>query len=150
MTTLGDKLQVPKDEIVEQVDAITLSKERIRVALKASNGKTRLIEIPRTRKSQGTMQLVAAPESNVDQKLVKSIVRAHAWLDDLASGRHATIQDLATAVDIHPKVVRQGLRLAFLPPDLTRTVFDGKATIALKQIPKFLPLSWLEQYRAVG
>jgi hypothetical protein len=95
------------------------------------------------------VQVVTPSEAKVDQKLVKSIVRAHAWLDDLSSGRHASIEDLATAADIHPKVVRQGLRLAFLPPDLTRSVLDGEATLELKQIPKLLPLSWREQQRSV-
>jgi len=94
--------------------------------------------------------VLALPEAKVDQKLVKSIIRAHAWLDDLSSGRHASIDGLAAAADLHPKVVRQGLRLAFLPPDLTRAALEGEATIELKQIPKLLPLSWREQHRLVG
>jgi site-specific DNA recombinase len=48
----------------------------------------------------------------IDQKLAESIARAHAWLGDLYNGRHASIDDLAAATDLHPKVVRQGLRLA--------------------------------------
>ena len=67
--------------------------------------------------SQGDPQWTAASEPKNDQKLMKSIVRAHAWLDDLSTGRHASVEDLAAAADLHPKVVRQGLRLAFLPPD---------------------------------
>ena len=81
---------------------------------------------------------------------MKSIIRAHSWLDGLSAGRHASIEDLATAADLHPKVVRQGLRLAFLPPDLTRAILDGEATVELKQIPKLLPLSWQEQHRSVS
>lgn len=38
-----------------------------------------------------------------------------------------------------PKVVRQGLRLAFLPPGLTKAALDGEATFELKRIPKLLP-----------
>ena len=102
---------------------------------------------PGSPKSKGAAQVVAPSEAAVDQKLVKSIVRAHAWLGDLSSGRHASIEDLAAAADLHPKVVRQGLRLAFLPPDLTRAALDGEATIELKQIPKLLPLSWREHHQ---
>ena len=111
---LSERLQAPKEEVVEQVDMITVSNNRIRVALRQSKGKRRSIEIPWTPRSKGTVQVVVAPEPKIDQKLVKSIIRAHAWLNDLASGRHASIEDLATAADLHPKVVRQGLRLAFL------------------------------------
>jgi hypothetical protein len=81
---------------------------------------------------------------------VKSIVLAHAWLDDLSSGRHASVEALAMTAELHPKVVRQGLRLAFLVPDLTRAALDGEVTIELKEIPKLLPLSWREQHRSVS
>ncbi len=94
--------------------------------------------------------MLAPSEPKNDRKLLKSIVRAHAWLDDLSSGRHASIEDLARTADLHPKVVRQGLRLAFLTPDLTRAALDGEATIELKQIPKLLPVSWREQHRSIG
>lgn len=86
--------------------------------------------------------MVRYSEATVDQKLLKSIVRAHAWLSGLSSGRSALIEDLAAAADIHPKVVRQGLRLAFLPPDLTKAVLDGEATFELMRIPKVSPLKW--------
>ena len=94
--------------------------------------------------------MIAPSEAKVDQKLLKSTIRAYAWLDDLSSGRHASIEDLAAAADLHPKVIRQGLRLAFLPPDLTKAALEGDATVAVKQIPKLLPLSWREQQRSVG
>jgi hypothetical protein len=147
---LSEKLQAPRDEMLEQVETITLSEGQIRVTLKRSRGKRNSIEIPWTSKPKGTAHVAAPSEANVDQKLMRSIIRAHAWLDDLSSGHHASIEDLSAAADLHPKVVRQGLRLAFLPPDLTRAVLDGEATIELKQIPKLLPLSWREQRRSVG
>ncbi len=133
---LREKLQ---DKTLEQVERITVSVGRIRLALKQSKGKPGSIEIQWIPKPKGTTQVVALPEPKVDQKLVKSIVRAHAWLDDLSSGRYASIEVLAAAADLHPKVVRQGLRLAFLPPDLTRAVLDGEARIELKQIQSFCP-----------
>jgi site-specific DNA recombinase len=46
--------------------------------------------------------------------------------------------------------VRQGLRLAFLPPELTNAAVRGEPTFALKQIPKVLPLSWHEQRTLLG
>lgn len=149
-TALSERLQAPRDEMLEQVETITVSDGRIQLALKPSKGKRCSIEIPWSPKPKDAAQVVTLSEAKVDQKLVKSIIRAHAWLDDLSSGRHASIEDLAAAANLHPKVVRQGLRLAFLPPDLTRAVLDGEATFELKQIPKLLPLSWRAQQRSVG
>ncbi|WP_371722504.1 recombinase family protein [Bradyrhizobium sp. KBS0727] len=147
---LAEKLQLPKDKVLAHVETIAVSDRWIRLALKQSNGKRSSIEIPWTPKPKGAAQVLTPSEAKVDQKLLKSIVRAHAWLDHLSSGRHASIEDLAAAADLHPKVIRQGLRLAFVRPDLTKAVLDGEATIELKHIPKLLPLSWSEQRRSVG
>jgi site-specific DNA recombinase len=149
-TALSERLQVPREDGLEQVETITVSDRWIRLALKQSNGKRRTIEIPWTPKPKGAAQVLTPSEAKVDQKLLKSIVRARAWLDDLSSGRHASIEDLAAAADLHPRVIRQGLRLAFVRPDLTKAVLDGEATIELKHILKLLPLSWSEQRRSVG
>jgi site-specific DNA recombinase len=147
---LTEKLQSPKDKVLEQVETITVSDGRIRLALAPVKGKRGSIEIPWSAKPKGDARIVAAAEATVDQKLVKSIVRAHAWLGDLSSGRHASVEALAAAADLHPKVIRQGLRLAFLPPDLTGAALAGETAIELKQIPKLLPLSWSEQHRSVS
>jgi hypothetical protein len=47
---------------------------------------------------------------------------------------------------LHPKVVRQALRLAFLSPEVTSAILDGRHSkgLALARIPKLLPLSWTE------
>ncbi|MBR1267656.1 recombinase family protein [Bradyrhizobium sp. AUGA SZCCT0222] len=149
-TALSEKLRLPADKILEQVETITVSSNRIRLALNPTRGKQRSIDIPWTPKPKGSTEINTPPTAKVDEKLVKSIIRAHTWLDDLSSGRQASIEALAAAADLHPKVIRQGLRLAFLPPDLTMAALDGDATIELKQIPKSLPLSWREQHRSLG
>jgi site-specific DNA recombinase len=103
------------------------------------------VEIPWTRSIPGSSRIQPAPsEAKGDQKLLQSVVRAHAWLNDLSTGRCAAVENLAAAANLHPKVVRQGLRLAFLSPEVTRAALDGQETIELKQIPKLLPLSWRE------
>lgn len=146
-TALGARLEAPREEMLKQVEKIIVSKNRIQLVLKQPKGKRGAIEIPWAPRLRGTAQLIVPPEAQVNQKLLKSIIRAHAWLNALSSGRHASIEDLATAADLHPKVVRQGLRLAFLPPAMTKAVLDGEATIELKQVPKLLSLSWQEQDR---
>ena len=79
-----------------------------------------------------------------DQKLLQAVVRSHAWLADLKNNRHAFIEELAEAVKIHPKVVRQAIRLAFLAPKVTSAILEGDhpERLTLRQIPKRLPLAW--------
>jgi site-specific DNA recombinase len=76
-------------------------------------------------------------------------VRAHIWLNDLSNGRYTSIEDLAEAAHLHPKVIRQGLRLAFLAPGVTDTILSGSqpSNLTLAKIPKLLPLAWSEHRR---
>jgi hypothetical protein len=84
-----------------------------------------------------------------NEGLIQSIVRAHAWVQCLRDGTHESIEELAEANRLHPKVVRQALRLAFLAPDVTLAVLEGRqpAGLSLARIPKLLPLPWTEHER---
>src|SRR6516165_5271346 len=86
------------------------------------------------------------------QKLLQAVVRAYAWLADLQSGRFSTIEELATAAKIHPKVARQGLKLAFLAPEVTSSILRGELseTLTLRQIPKPLPLASTSHRQLLG
>ena len=53
-------------------------------------------------------------------QLVQAIVRAHAWLELLTNGTYNSMKSLARSVDLHPKVIRSRIRLAFLAPNVTR------------------------------
>ena len=54
-----------------------------------------------------------------------------------------SIEALAEANRLHPKVVRLALRLAFLSPEMTSGILEGNG-LSLGTIPKLLPLSWAE------
>jgi len=53
---------------------------------------------------------------------------------------------------MHPKVVRQALRLAFLSPEVTSAILEGRqpAALSLARIPKLLSLPWAEHQRLLG
>src|SRR6202043_3991006 len=92
------------------------------------------------------------PEVARNESLIQSIVRAHAWVDCLRDGAYESIEQLAEENQLHPKVVRQALRLAFLSPECTSAVLDGRqpAGFSLARIPKLLPLPWTEHRRLLG
>ncbi len=69
------------------------------------------IEIP-WQASVKNIPALAPSLSDIDQpdpKLLQAIVRAHAWLRDLQSGKLDSVEALAASVKLHPKVVRQVL-----------------------------------------
>lgn len=148
---LSEKIEAPKEETLDHIERITLSADRTRLVLKRAEGRQGSIEIPWVPRPKATAQVLDADfEKQIDQRLLKSIVRAHAWLDDLSRGRHASIAELAASANLHPKVIRHGLRLAFLVSDITKAAIDGNKLLKLNQIPKLLPLSWSEQHLLLG
>lgn len=78
----------------------------------------------------------------------QAIVRAHQWLRLLSDGTHDSIESLARAVDLHPKVVRNKIRLGFLAPTLTRDYLHGRlfAPRNLNEFTSRIHLSWRQQY----
>jgi site-specific DNA recombinase len=91
-------------------------------------------------------------ERTHNESLIQSIVRAHAWMRSLQDGAYQSNEELAGASSLHPKVVRQALRLAFLSPEVTSAVLEGRQRrqLSLAQVPKLLPLSWTQHQRLLG
>jgi site-specific DNA recombinase len=119
------------------------------------DGPTQEIRIPCSSKATDTatvMQCESAPDPARNASLIRSIVRAHAWIRHFHEDTYVSVEALAEANRVHPKVVRQVLRLAFLSPDVTSAIIDGRqpAGLSLARIPKLLPLQWTEHRRLLG
>jgi site-specific DNA recombinase len=83
---------------------------------------------------------------------VQSVVRAHAWMRSLKDGTYGSVEELADANSIHPKVIRQNLRLAFFSSEVTCAILDGSqpAELSLARIPKLLSLKWTDHRSLLG
>jgi hypothetical protein len=81
-----------------------------------------------------------------NESLIQSVVRAHAWVRALQDGTYGSVEELADENKLHPKVVRQNLRLAFLSPEVTSAILEGThpAELSLARIPKLMPLKWTD------
>jgi site-specific DNA recombinase len=139
------------EDLFARIQRVTVSNDKIQIIPTDTGNAKRPIEIPWEPKPKGKAEIRRAPsETKTDPKLTKAIVRAHAWLHELADGRYASIDDLAGATDYNPKVIRQGLRLAFLAPNILEAAVKGAALFRLNQIPKLLPLCWHDQLQSIG
>jgi DNA invertase Pin-like site-specific DNA recombinase len=94
-----------------------------------------------------TIEVDPISEATHNEALLQAVVRAHAWVQSLRNGIYPSIEALADAHNIHPKVVRQALRLAFLSRDVTSAILEGRqpAELSLAKVPTLLPLSWSDQ-----
>ena len=150
--TIREKFNMPdaaSDAIFERTARVVVGESLIRIECKSTaqaDGPTRLdMEIPWTAApSLCSTQVQPDSDREPDPKLLQAVVRAHAWLANLRSERFSSIQELATAAKLHPKVVRQALRLAFLAPGVTSAILDREQPerLTLRTIPKLLSLAW--------
>jgi site-specific DNA recombinase len=80
-----------------------------------------------------------------DQKLVQALVRAHRWANALTNADFASIEELAASVKLHPKVVRNEIRLAFLAPEISESILTVGCAFGLPDLRRISALSWQKQ-----
>jgi DNA invertase Pin-like site-specific DNA recombinase len=140
----------------DRIECATLKATRIEVTADLSNDArvTALTTfeipwVPNAKPDVSGVELIEAGKP--DHKLAQAVVRAHVWLRELTDGKHVSIESLARAVDLNPKVIRQALRLAFLAPGTMDSIMQGSqpADLSLRAIPFALPLSWKHQSNAL-
>jgi site-specific DNA recombinase len=112
-------------------------------------GTIRKIRIPwpaKAKDAEAKVDRNVTEDNALNEGLIQSIVRAHAWTRSLQDGSYETVEILARANNFHSKVIRQALRLAFLSPEVTSAILEGRQPpdLSLGAIPKLLPLSWTE------
>ena len=98
----------------------------------------------------------AAPghAAKADPKLIKLIVRAHLLSNKLAESSNEHLADLAQRERLTSSYFTRVLRLAYLAPDITRAILEGRHPqdlTARKLLDHSrLPLTWVEQRRTLG
>ncbi|HZD24813.1 MAG TPA: hypothetical protein VE631_01025 [Alphaproteobacteria bacterium] len=89
-----------------------------------------------------------------DRALIKAIVRAHRWFDDLVSGRARTLGEIAEAEGYHKRYVGRLLPLTFLAPDIIEAILAGTqpVDITAEMLTRFSDLltSWSDQKALLG
>jgi DNA-binding IscR family transcriptional regulator len=85
--------------------------------------------------------------AQVDNAMVKAVVRAFRWREKLESGGSATIRELADAETINVSYVSRVLRLTLLAPDIIESIIGGRQpeNITLAALMRRLPPTWIDQ-----
>jgi site-specific DNA recombinase len=139
---------------IEQVERVVVARNELLIRIAGHNAdegaaahEVRIARPDRIKDAATAVAGESTRESVHNQGLIQSIVRAHVWMRCLEAGTHKSIEALAEANRLHPKVVRQALRLAFLSPETTSAILEARqpAALSLARIPKLLSLRWSEQ-----
>jgi hypothetical protein len=179
---LGNRLECgtasqQRSILVDLIDRMDLSRERVRVEMRRSellgrlreeNGNPRtndtddtsvVIDLPVTFKRRGVeTKIVIAGEENTasspDPALINAVTSAHRWFADLKTGKTRSIKQLAERVGVDKGDVSRILPLAFLAPDIVEAILDGRHPVdltayRLKRIHT-LPYDWQAQRDLLG
>jgi site-specific DNA recombinase len=150
MHPADDTSLTPRDLIEKYVARIVVKAQRLLISLNAS-GENALAPIEIAWSAQKKPELVKIEGDHVERlplglnpQLVQALVRAHAWRRLLTEGRYGSIESLARSVDLHPKVVRSRIRLAFLEPQVTRELLHGLQPTAntVNELVTSVDLGW--------
>ena len=161
-------LQSILSRITLQPDAITMEINTNGLAealtLQTDNANTSaadpaIITLPirlRRRGVETKLVLTADPQttSNPDPSLTRLIAQAHYFLEQLTNGAARSITDLATITGTNPTEISRILPFAFLAPNITRTILEGRHPVELtaRHLSRIehLPMTWKDQRSALG
>jgi predicted nucleic acid-binding Zn-ribbon protein len=81
-----------------------------------------------------------------------AIAKARSWMDDLSTGRVASLADIAVREGKVERHIRALAPLAFVSPGLIAALLDGRAspTLTVTGLTNALPYSWNEQQQALA
>jgi hypothetical protein len=151
---LGENNGLTTADLIEhKVARVELDAKHVVITVKSAGGNiSETIEVPWSpRKTRELAQINEAAASHghrpPNPRFVQAVVRAHVWLKLLTDGTHDSIEALASAVGLHPKHIRNSIRLAFLSPAATKAILDGqqRATLTLGDLDEDIALSWHKQ-----
>jgi hypothetical protein len=108
------------------------------------------------RRRGGEMRLLIGDQAGREVKpnasLIAAVVRAHAWWKEL--GESSSIKEIADREGSDERYVARNLKLAFLAPDITVAILDGRqpANLSADMMVKMpdLPCSWAAQRQRLG
>jgi hypothetical protein len=90
----------------------------------------------------------------IDSAILKATARARRWLNDLVSGRAASIAAIGQREGVGKRYVSRMIRLAFLAPAIIETIVEGRQppelTAQFLSTSGDLPLSWRAQEQLLG
>jgi site-specific DNA recombinase len=111
------------------------------------------IEVPAAfRRFRGELRFQLAPETGQGRtrpipSLVTAVARAHHWREQVLSGQILSEQQIATQEGVNRRYINRLMPLAFLAPDITEAILDGKrhVNLTLDNRAAEIPSDWARQ-----
>ncbi|MEZ5879424.1 MAG: recombinase family protein [Nitratireductor sp.] len=161
LQSILSRVTLQPDAITMEIDTNGLA-EALQIQTtdtQADATKPAIITLPirlRRRGVETKLVLTADPQttSSPDPGLIRLIAQAHYFLEQLTNGAARSITDLAAITGTNPTEISRMLPFAFLAPDITRTILEGRHPVELtaRHLSRIehLPIAWKDQRSALG
>ena len=143
---------ITRVDLSETKASIQLDVEKVATLIKTEISKLDLellrIEEPVTlrKRTNGTKLTWVGYKGEPNHALIRAIVTAQAWVEEIKAGR--SFSDIMQAHNIPEGMIWKRIRLAFLSPKIMHAIVEGtiKKDLSIKMFTKHdLPLDWSEQ-----
>jgi site-specific DNA recombinase len=113
------------------------------------------VPLARRRAGRDTRLLVDGPAATqADPNLLRMLLRARDLRDKLMQSGDASLTETAKAERVSRTYLTRMARLAFLSPEITTAILDGRQPVQLTaaRLSRLtdLPLAWSEQHKVLG
>jgi hypothetical protein len=98
------------------------------------------------KRTNGTKLTWVGYKGKPNHALIRAIVTAQAWVEEIKAGR--SVSDIMQAHNIPEGMIWKRIRLAFLSPKILQAIVDGTSDrdLTIKMLTRHdLPLDWSEQ-----
>jgi site-specific DNA recombinase len=91
-------------------------------------------------------------QTRVVPSMIKALARAHRWYEGIVHGESTGGRSIAKQTGFDERYVSLIIRCAFLAPDITAAILDGRQppSFTLAKITSSLPMDWADQRRLLG
>src|SRR5208337_2184638 len=128
LRNLIDRIQLESGGIRVSLNLKRLIADPIDIRDAASLTMTRFIPLEMKRRGVEIRLVIESETSSVarpDPHLLKAVARGHRWFNELASGRAASIKEIARREGVYDSYVKRLIPLAFLAPEIVRSICSG-------------------------
>lgn len=151
-----DDAMPSREQMLDQVERITVHADRIEIQFTGTDDPMSIAATLISR--SGEKRIAVAPEDYAaprrDPALIKLIVRARQATKALTDSTNATIHDAAESIGVTTQYFRTLLRFAYLAPDITAAILDGRQPAHFNRqfLARFtsLPMEWASQREMLG
>ena len=143
---------IARVDLSETEASLQLDVEKVAALVQISNNKLDLeclrVEEPIVlrKRMNGSKLTWVGYKGEPNHALIRAIVTAQAWVDEIKAGR--SMSDIMQAYQIPEGMIWKRIRLAFLSPKLLQAIVEGTTNneLSIKMLSKHdLPVEWSEQ-----